>query len=427
MNPAFVSAVGDECLRTTRIIKSALPALSDLPGKVEWQSDASDLYERRLNETIDLVEGLHDGFDKAGAAVTDYAAAQALAKARVDDGAAAEKTLKALIADIVSTQSLTVRFSDALRQWNDLRSTTGLADYLIERSQQDAIDTVRDHAEALWSRATIAYDDAVRLETEARNDTINRLRTAYRILPDFLANSRLSAEVINATPGLEDSDKNKYHIGPPTVPALKFDNDFPHDPNASPTADDYLSWNAWMLKLRGAQALRPDLDDATAAYAHYMDGTGTDMRIDYEEAYAEDGNVRKAVDNEILSAQQEAERIFQQTGQASFQMTGDPTSATELAGGYPTSTENWQKTLGDHTVYGTSEVVVNQNQITMKITVHAEDMYNFNAGSADIASGAPDDDNGRFSTLGWAREFETHGELVRTVTWTVGDASGGYP
>ena len=45
-----------------------------------------------------------------------------------------------------------------------------------------------------------------------------------------------------------------------------------------------------------------------------------------------------------------------------------PAPIKEL-GGYP-STENWQKTLGDHTIYGTSDVVVNGNQITMKIKVH---------------------------------------------------------
>lgn len=425
MNPIFVKAVGDECVRTVGIIKAALPTLTGLPGKVEWRSDAKDLYEQRLKETIKLVEGLYDGFHKAGLAVTDYAEAQVRAKARLADGSTDENSLKLLIAEIVATQSLTVRFSDALRQWNDLRSTTGATDFLIELGQQDAIDKVRNEADTLWKGATTAYDDAIRLENEARKEAVRRLKAAYRMLPDFLANSILAEKIIKATPELEDPDKHKYSVGPPNVSSLTFDNDFPYDPNASPTAGDYVSWNKWMLKLRGAQVAQPDLDDATAAYAHYMEGAGTDMKIDYEEAYAEDSGVRKAVNAEILSAQQEAERILRETGQTSFQMTGKPTSAGDLAGGYPTSTENWQKTLGGHTVYGTSEVVVNGNQATMKITVHAEDMYNFNADAEDIATGTPDNENGRFSTLGWAKEFRTHGELVRTVTWTIGDAPGG--
>ena len=64
----------------------------------------------------------------------------------------------------------------------------------------------------------------------------------------------------------------------------------------------------------------------------------------------------------------------------------------------------------------------------MKIKVHAEDVFNFNRGATDIGSGAKDSDNGRFSELGWAKPFATHGELERTVTWTIGDpasADGG--
>ena len=47
-------------------------------------------------------------------------------------------------------------------------------------------------------------------------------------------------------------------------------------------------------------------------------------------------------------------------------------------------------------------------------------MYNFNDGGEDRATGLPNEINGRLSTLGWAREFRTHGELERTVTWTMG-------
>ncbi|HEY8532958.1 MAG TPA: hypothetical protein VIL44_03660 [Micromonospora sp.] len=66
---------------------------------------------------------------------------------------------------------------------------------------------------------------------------------------------------------------------------------------------------------------------------------------------------------------------------------------------------------------------MNGDKVTMKIKIHAEDMYNFNKGAADIATGAPDDENGRFSTLGWAKGFRTHGVVERTVTWTLGEAS----
>jgi hypothetical protein len=106
MNPAHVRAVGEECLRTKGIIRSALPTLTGLAGKVEWRSDARDLYERRLTETIDLAEGLHDGFDKAGTAIIDYAEAQERAKQRVAEGIAAESSLGNLIAPIADAKDI---------------------------------------------------------------------------------------------------------------------------------------------------------------------------------------------------------------------------------------------------------------------------------------------------------------------------------
>ena len=64
----------------------------------------------------------------------------------------------------------------------------------------------------------------------------------------------------------------------------------------------------------------------------------------------------------------------------------------------------------------------NGDAVTMTVTVHAEDRYNFNSGSADIATGLPDNANGRFEEIGWAKPFDTSGELTRTVTWKLGEA-----
>jgi hypothetical protein len=86
MKPGYVNAVADEHLRTVKIIRAALPELDGLRGKTQWVSDAADLYEQRLRETVDLVEGLHDGFAKAGRAIADYVRAQARAQALVADG-----------------------------------------------------------------------------------------------------------------------------------------------------------------------------------------------------------------------------------------------------------------------------------------------------------------------------------------------------
>ncbi|GIH10909.1 hypothetical protein Rhe02_89760 [Rhizocola hellebori] len=421
MNPAFVAAVGLEYLRTKEVIKSLLPTVTALPGKMEWQSEAKELYEQRLSEATELVEGLYFAFEKAGLALLDYAEAQKRAVARVREGATAEDSLRALIAHIVSTQSVIVRLSDALRQWNDLRSTTGITDYLAEIGQRDAIEQIRPRAEALWQFAIHAYDHAIRLETEARHDTVNRLIAAYLLLPEFRAGNALTDQLVATAMAVPRSDDGqRYRLGPAAAPVIDFDHGFPFNPDAEPTPADHASWIKWSAVLQLAEASRR-LDDASAAYAHYRDGTGTPLSIDYEKAYVQDSGIRVVADAEIASAQREAERIFRETGDRAFQMTGNASLGSDLVPGAYPATENWQKTIGRYFVYGTSEVVIDGDQVTMRIVVHAEDLYNFNVGGFDVATGIPDEENGRFAELGWAKEFRTSGELERTVIWTIGD------
>ena len=213
-----------------------------------------------------------------------------------------------------------------------------------------------------------------------------------------------------------------YVIGPSTEPPLTYTDSFPYDPNARPTPADHLSWAKWGAQAAGAHLLRPDLDDALRVYDHYRDNSGTSITVDYEEAYREDANIAKAVDTEIGNAQAAAERLAAESGSSSFSMTGDATMVGTL-GGYP-ATENWQKALGDHQLWSSADVTIVDGVATMTITVHAHDRYDFNAGMSDIATGTPDDENGRFAVLGWAKPFDTAGQLTRTITWNVGDADG---
>lgn len=54
---------------------------------------------------------------------------------------------------------------------------------------------------------------------------------------------------------------------------------------------------------------------------------------------------------------------------------------------------------------------------SMALTLHAEDMHNFNLGAADIATGIPDD-NSRFEITGLAMQYMNRGRLQRTVSWS---------
>ncbi|MER7752219.1 hypothetical protein [Kitasatospora sp. NPDC097643] len=157
---------------------------------------------------------------------------------------------------------------------------------------------------------------------------------------------------------------------------------------------------------------------------HYMDGSGSDYWVNYAKAYDDDSQIRKLVDEEIDSAREWAERIANRTGRSSFSMTGDNTSARR-AKHYP-ETGNWQKALGDRRIWGSAGVFVNGDQITMKITIHALDQYDFNKGAKDITSKISDNVNGRFATLGWAKPFTTRGGLEKTVSWTIGRPGGTF-
>ncbi|MCA2188436.1 hypothetical protein LDL05_25600 [Nonomuraea cavernae] len=210
--------------------------------------------------------------------------------------------------------------------------------------------------------------------------------------------------------GIPGGEGYRFGSGQPQV--FGYDHHFPYDPDVKPTPGDYLSWYAWRARLRGAQLIRPDLKDGLAAYEHYAAGSGTDFEIDYERAYTEDRGIREKVDQGIQTAKDEAVRLYRESGRTDFQMTGGVLHTAA-------ETENWDKTLGGHVQWGNADVKVSGNQATMTITIHAEERYNFNKGETDAATGAADDDNGRFETLGWARSYRSHGALTRTVTWTI--------
>lgn len=217
--------------------------------------------------------------------------------------------------------------------------------------------------------------------------------------------------------GLVDTTQDgHYRIGAPETPHVPRDDDFAYD-SERPRPDDHASRAKWLAVLRGAQLLRPDLADATAFYEHYWGNTGEPREFDYEKAYIEDSGIRGGVDAEIIRARAAVEELIS-AGHTNFQVTGQ---ATVVAAGHYPVTENWQKTVGGYHVWSSAEVRVEDSTVTMRITVNAEDRYNFNRGETDLATGAPDNENGRFTELGWAQPFDTHGELTRTIAWELGD------
>lgn len=211
---------------------------------------------------------------------------------------------------------------------------------------------------------------------------------------------------------------NGYTVGKVPERQFNFDNDFPFgSKKGQDTWSDHKSWWKWEAMLRGAQTLRPDLDDALPMYEHYRDKSGTSMTFDFEEGYKEDAGIRREVNGEMSRTLTAANELVKE-GRTSI----DFHSGVKESGknNYP-ETENWQKTVGGYSYYSDSQLKVDGDTVTLTTTMTAKDRWNFDRKKQDMGTGVPDSENGRFEELGWAKSFETSGTVTRTYTWKVGE------
>jgi hypothetical protein len=257
-----------------------------------------------------------------------------------------------------------------------------------------------------------------------------------------------------------------YTVGAPTRPDIRHDNGFlqnpanPNDPKPqptrNPTKEEQEAYNSQLRKANLAltavnlgwpKALTPeqydkylDLPDGIAAYHHFLTGKGADRQFSYDKFVKDDTAGQTTLNNAIRDTQTGAEEIYRQmlakdpslaNKPVTFQITGSQIgvgNSTKFP--YP-ATENWQKAIGAHSIWNSATVTVNppakpggEPTFSMRYTLHGEDRYNFNPGAADIATGQPDSDNGRFEQAGLAHQYMNYGTLQRDVTWTRGNIAG---
>lgn len=256
------------------------------------------------------------------------------------------------------------------------------------------------------------------------------------------------------------------------APVIKHDHGFLDDGNGNidpskrreATWEDYVALAKWTAMLEGAELLRPDLVDGTSAYRHFLTGGGATRTIDYQRFIDGDSSGATILSSAMADAKDAAVRKHDSmiagkppsAGSTSFKMRTDPIGVGN-DGRYPyPATENWQKAIGAHLIWlemdvkvDTTEVVAHppgvapgsspvctpggdsaityQRTFTVDMTLHMEDMYNFNPGAADIVTGAPDADNGRFEETGLGNEYLNVATLKRQFTFdtTLDPATGG--
>jgi hypothetical protein len=203
-----------------------------------------------------------------------------------------------------------------------------------------------------------------------------------------------------------------------------------------PTAQDYALLAACITVVETAELLRPDLVDGTSAVRHYLFGGGSDYPIDLDRFFAADQGGAIIEQSVIEDAQTGAMSVH------SEHRMRDPENLDNgdchldfhawqpvVVGGdarypYP-ATENWQKAIGGFSMWGggSFDVTVNETaderHFNVSLTIEMEDMYNFNPGQGDIASGVPDEVFGRLQVVGLGHEFLSVGSTERQLSFTV--------
>jgi hypothetical protein len=147
-----------------------------------------------------------------------------------------------------------------------------------------------------------------------------------------------------------------------------------------------------------------------------MNGSGKNYTFDLDDYLNDDKSGQTLLNNTILEAKANTQLLLPLGGKSSYY-------SGRLDSLYP-ETENWQKAIGAANFYYKADVSAYLNlngtvTYKMKLTIFGEDLYNFNPGQADIASGTPDAVNGRFEVVGYAKQFMQYGSYSTDISWTV--------
>lgn len=182
-NPALVERNAAEFRRLRDLLVQVEEPARRAETRTAWESDGSHTYTARLAEARQLVTHLAEGYDKAASALHAYAAALTTAKSHYRDGKRSERALAALIGTKGTAITRTAQDAEPMRQWEDMRATTGVFDFLAEATLD--VDDIRDQANRLHDAAGGSFQLAKSVEQEARDTCVHALKQAYELLPDF--------------------------------------------------------------------------------------------------------------------------------------------------------------------------------------------------------------------------------------------------
>lgn len=229
------------------------------------------------------------------------------------------------------------------------------------------------------------------------------------------------------------NQSGKYTIGMPRRPSITHDNGFlaSFSPR-EPTLAERLAYAKLRVKARGGDLVGHYWNekkkewvyvaDAISAYEHWLEGSGATRKINYRKFLTEDASGKRCLQYILDDFKRHAEVISE--NRTKFSITSDSYQVGGRGSPLPyPDTENWQKAIGAHPVWVSGTVEVSYDKkldadiFQAQITLHAEDMYNFNPGMKDIATGKPDSDNGMFEVTGLAKQYLNVATEMFNISW----------
>lgn len=205
-NPPLVERNADEFLRIRNMLMEADGPAERAEKKTHWRSDGSRRYEARVAEARKLVVNLAEGYGKAASALRGYAFALTTAKSHYSNGKANEQALAALIATKGTAITRTAQDAEPMRQWEDMRGTTGVLDFFAELTMD--VDDIKDEANRLHDAAGGDFHRARTVEKEARDICVHAMKQAYDVLPEFRLRDVPRMDIHSAIPALRSEARD---------------------------------------------------------------------------------------------------------------------------------------------------------------------------------------------------------------------------
>lgn len=199
-DPGLIDVNAEEFKRLVRLADTALPELASVKAGTEWDGAGRAGYDRKLDDATRLLQYLREAFATAGTALVDYVPEIRKAQGWLRDGVLLQNELAELLENYQSGHTQNFHGAEPLRQWEDLRESTGFRDWLSD--PRTINDNVEHRATQLHDEIHRIFDDAKNIEENARSSCVPALRRAYALLPDYRSDSDQANSIIERTPGL---------------------------------------------------------------------------------------------------------------------------------------------------------------------------------------------------------------------------------